>query len=117
METVKKVATLAVAIVIGYFLYSYFMMPADEQYYEVEETDIPAYLLPSIPDSCSSDAQNFEKAIYGHGSHQASFAQRNRAHRKFESCLKESGFSDAEIRGIIEQLENKIKGYLIQDGY
>ncbi len=116
MDVLKKIVTLIAVMVAGYFLYQYFIITPEEESYE-EEDAIPAYMLPSIPEACQPKVQKLEKAIYGHGSHQASAAQLNRTHRELESCLRDSGFSDAEIRGTIEQIRIKVQGYLRQDGY
>jgi len=116
MDVLKKFVTLIIVMAVGYFLYQYFITTPDEEYYEEEEA-IPAYALPSIPETCQPKVKKLEKAIYAHGSHQASAAQLNRTHRELESCLKDSGFSDAERRGTIEQIRIKVQGYLSQDGY
>ena len=75
--TLKKLVTLIAVSVAGFFLYHYFIPPSEEEYCEAEEI-IPAHKLPSVPETCQSKVQEFKKAIYGHGSHQASAAQLNR---------------------------------------
>ncbi len=116
MDALKKLVTLIIVIAAGYFLYHFFVATPDTEYDETEET-IPAYALPSIPETCQSNVQELEKAIYGHGSHQSSAGHLNIAHRELESCLREAGFSEAEISGTVEQIKIKIQGYLKKDGY
>lgn len=70
---------------------------------------------PPIPDECQSDASTAENAMYGAQNHQVSFAQRNRAVRKFQSCLREQGFSDPEVEAAIEARKEKVRRYLKMD--
>jgi len=115
MESLKKVAILVVFVVAGYFLVQFVMGDSEYEGYEEEET-ISADSLPEIPEGCTSSVENLEKAIYGHQTGRASAAQKSKAYGKLMSCLSDAGFSDAEVRGTIEQIENKIRGYLEQDG-
>jgi hypothetical protein len=60
--------------------------------------------------------ENLENAIYGAASGRVSFAQRNLAYRKFQSCLRDAGFSDHQIKGTVTEIEERVKRYLKQDG-
>jgi hypothetical protein len=123
METFKKILILIIALVVGYFVYVNFFADStedvddeDSQTYESGEA-IPSGELPPIPDSCKRQETNLENAIYGAGTHQSSIAQRNNAARAFEKCLKDAGFSQAEIDGTIAQVQQKVARLLKQDGY
>lgn len=75
----------------------------------------PTIDSPPIPEECQSDASTAENAMYGAQNHQVSFAQRNRAVRKFQSCLREQGLSDAEIEAALEAKKEKVRRYLKMD--
>ena len=57
--------------------------------------------LPPIPEGCEEFGGKLANAFYGHETGQVSFAQRNQADRKFQSCLKDSGFSDVQISNAV----------------
>jgi len=81
-----------------------------------EERRVPDALeSPPIPDECQADASTAENAMYGAQNHQVSFAQRNRAVRKFQSCLRDQGFSDQEVEAALEARKEKVRRYLKMD--
>ncbi len=119
----KKLIVLVVLVVAGYFAYQHVYLAQQEtaaveeeesssvesEYY-VADPDAP------IPEGCQSLATNLENAIYGHATGRASFSQRNSAYRKFKSCLRAEGLSDVQIDSTVKRLEDRVQGYLKQDG-
>jgi hypothetical protein len=123
MEKVKKIIILIVLVVIGYFAYVNFFASTDDDVsdetngtYEASEAT-PADQLSPIPDSCQTQAKNFENAIYGAATGQSSFAQRNNASRVFAQCLSDAGFSEAQIQGTIAQIQQRVDGLAKKDGH
>ena len=117
----KQLVILVALVVAGYFSYQQFFSTPQQENASEEDVSIDSGSfsidqLPPIPGNCEGPAKNLENAIYGSGSGQVSFAQRNTAYRKFQSCLRDAGFSTPQINGTIAEIENRVKGYLNQDG-
>ena len=117
----KQLIFLVCLAVIGYFAYQHFFIaPQQEVATEEEDTSLDSGSfsfdqLPPTPDNCKGLAKNLENAIYGSASARVSFAQRNMTYRKFQSCLRDAGFSDSEIDGTIAEIESRVEGYLKHD--
>jgi len=117
----KQLVVLIILAAGGYFVYQHFF--STPQKAAVMEESVPAEnkslstgQLPPIPANCEALAKNLENAIYGAESGQVSFAQRNSAARKFRSCLREAGFSDAQINVSVTEIEERVKRYRGRDG-
>lgn len=99
----KNLIFLLVLGVAGYFSYQHLVIPwLDGQ--TPAEPVAEAY-LPPIPPECEGKSKDMADAIYGRDIGRVSVAQLNRATRIFQTCLKNAGFSDAEVNGTY----NKVK--------
>ncbi len=111
MEKLKNLAILVVVIVIGYFGYQHFFAGAAMDNEDAEEEYIVTTDIPPVPAGCESMVSDVENAVYGARTGQVSVAQRNRIYGTFTDCLMEQGFSKAEVRGVLAQIEDKISKY------
>ncbi len=110
----KQLIVLVVMVVAGYFAYQHFSTPpqqeaATEEEASIDSGSVSTETLPPIPEHCAESARNLESAMYGASFGQVSLAQRNMAYRKLLSCLREAGFSDSRINGIIAEIEKRAK--------
>lgn len=118
----KKLILIVVLVVAGYFAYQHFYVaPQEEAVVEEEAAPVDSSTFyhepaPPIPEACKTLAKNLENAIYGNQTGQVSFAQRNTAYRKLQSCLRAEGLSGSDMERVIKELETRVKGYLNQDG-
>ncbi len=110
----KQLIILVVMVIAGYFAYQHFSTPPQQEAAREEEASIGSGSLstepaPPIPEHCAESAKNLESAMYGASFGQVSQAQRNMAYRKLLSCLREAGFSDSQINGIVAEMEKRAK--------
>ena len=118
----KKLIILVLLLVAGFAYYRYYQgdwaetAALEEQNNEVGEEGSSMNGLAAIPDSCQSVSKTVDNALYGYQTSEVSVAQRNTAVRKFMSCLRDAGLSDAEIEEIMNAKNAKIKRYLEIDG-
>ena len=99
---------LALIGVAGYFAYQYFVVPWLQGDPPAEPT-AQAY-LPPVPEECEGKSRDMADAIYGRDIGRVSVAQLNRATRVFQTCLKNAGFSDAEINGTYDKIKAEVMG-------
>lgn len=119
----KKLIILVVLVVAGYFAYQHFYIAPQEEAVmeETEEADaVTDYNYntesqPALPEGCQTLATTLENAIYGNKTGEVSFAQRNKAYREFKSCLRAEGFSGDQIDTAVNEIEDRVEGYLNQD--
>lgn len=117
----SRFAWILVLIVLGIAFYQHFYGDADEEDNTAElakEADrevIAEVNAPPVPESCQSEAKAAENALYGAANHQVSFAQRNRALRQFQACLRNEGFSDDQVEAATTAKKKKVKRYLKMD--
>ncbi len=117
----KKIILLIIVVAGLYFAYQNYYHGSQEDVVEDTETkaDTASYSQPQntdLPASCQALAKNLENALYGSATGQVSFGQRNTAYRKLRSCLRDEGFSNAQIEDAIKGIESRTKRYLEQDG-
>ncbi len=112
----KQLIILVILVVAGYFAYQHFFSePQQETATEEEDGSDSIDELPAIPGKCERPAKDLQNAMYGAASGEVSAAQRNTAEKKFRSCLRSADFTDAQIRGAVAEIEERVKGYLEQD--
>jgi hypothetical protein len=72
--------------------------------------EIPPEDLPSIPDECSRESNILDNALFGaYTSAKVSQMQITRVTNQFAECLKNSGLSRAEVKGIIDNKKKTIQ--------
>ena len=117
----SRFAWIAVLIVLGIAFYNHFQGDdaeegsPEEKRAEVEEVLLKRGAIPPLPEGCRAASEAADNALYGAANHRVSFAQRNRAVRIFQSCLRDEGFSDQQVDGALAEKIEKIKGYLKVD--
>ena len=102
----KNLIVLAVIGVAGYFIFQNFISPALQEYAPAEPAS--REYLPPVPGECEGKGKNMADAIYGHDIGRVSFAQVNHSTRSFQTCLKNAGFSNAEINGIYDKIKEEV---------
>ena len=104
----KNLVFLIVLGVAGYFTYQYFIVP----WLDSKAPDEPTAreYLPPIPGECEDKGKTLGDAIYGHDIGRVSFTQVNHATRSFQTCLKNGGFSDADINGTYDKIKEEVLG-------
>jgi len=109
----RQLIILVVMAIAGYFAYQHFSTPPQQEAAKegasIDSGSVSTETQPPIPEHCAESATNLESAIYGASFGQVSLAQRNMAQRKLLSCLREAGFSDSRINGIIAEMEKRAK--------
>lgn len=118
----KKAIIIVILIVAGFAYYRFYQGDrAETAYLEEPDSQVAQEVLssdglPAIPESCQSVSKSVDNALYGYQTSEVSVAQRNTTVRKFMSCLRDAGLTDAEIEGIMGAKHAKIKRYLEMDG-
>lgn len=116
----KNIIVLLLIVGAGYAGYRYLYLPSsNETSQEANSSDTNfnvSVFVPDTPTQCRQQEKDLENGIYGSDSGRVSFAQRNTAYRTFKSCLRHEGFTDAEVDGKVAAIEERVKGYLKQDG-
>ena len=106
----KQVIILIILVVVGYFAYQHFFSAPQQETTTEDDVSIDSgSQLPPLPEDCERLAKTLEDAIYGSAIGRVSFAQRNRAYRKLQSCLQDADFSDSEINDTIAEIEERVK--------
>jgi len=91
----KKVVFLAVLAAVGYFAYQSFLIPWLEDYAPAEPAS--GQNLPPLPDVCRAKGGIVEDAILDRKSGKISDVLLDQYTLRFKTCLKNAGFSDADI--------------------
>jgi hypothetical protein len=117
----SRFAWVVLLIVLGIAFYHHFYGDADEEdntaeiAREAERAVIADVNAPPVPESCQGEANAAENALYGAANHRVSFAQRNRALRQFQACLRNEGFSDDQVEAATAAKKEKVRRYLKMD--
>ena len=105
----KNLIILAVIAAAGYFAYQKFWVPqAHQESTSAVQASAPDF-LPPVPGECEGKGSTMKDAIYGYDIGRVSVAQLNFATRSFQSCLRDSGFSAAEINGTVDAMKEDVK--------
>ena len=105
----KNLIILAVIVAAGYFAYQKFWNGTSDHGPGTEAAALSPAFLPPVPGECESKGSTMKDAIYGYDIGRVSVAQLNFATRSFQSCLRDSGFSDAEINGTVDAMKEDVK--------
>jgi len=117
----SRFAWIIILIALGIAFYNHFQGDAaNEGSTEVTRIRVDEAVRhdgesPPIPESCEAASKTAENAMYGAAEHQVSFAQRNRAVRIFQSCLREEGLTDRQVQRAMAAKEEKVRRYLEMD--
>ncbi len=101
----KNFIYLAVLVAVGYFAYQYFLIPWLDDVVPVESTNDEN--LPPIPDVCRVKGKIVEDAIYDRKLGKISDVLLDQYILRFQTCLKNAGFSDADIDGTYEKTKER----------
>ncbi|MGI9569118.1 MAG: hypothetical protein ACR2PH_05125 [Desulfobulbia bacterium] len=101
----KKLIFLAVLLAIGYFTYQYFIIPWLDEFAPAES--ITNGNLPPIPDTCTVKGRIVEDAIYDRKIGKISDVLLDHYKLRFQTCLENAGFSDADVKGTYENLKER----------
>ena len=113
----KNLICVAILAAAGYGGYQYFYLPSQEpSQEEAPSTSGTSTYVPEVPEECQGKAREYENGVYSADSPRTSFAQRNYAERAFMTCLKDSGFSDQQVNAKLAEMEERVKGWVQQDG-
>ena len=104
----KNIFLIVILAVAGYFAYQHVIVPWLEGNAPAEPTAVD--YLPPIPPECEGKSKDMADAIYGRDIGRVSVAQLNRATRIFQTCLKNNGFSDADINGTYDKIKAEVLG-------
>lgn len=93
----------------GYVAYQYYNESRTETSAEPADAGTASYgYVPPIPAECEAKAGTMGDAIYGYDIGRVSVAQLNFATRSLQSCLRDAGFSDAEINAAYDAIKNDV---------
>lgn len=112
----KNLILIIILAIAGYYAYQYFYVPAQESTVEDSSPGGMDTYVPPVPEACQDKAREYENGVYSADSPRTSFAQRNYAKRAFMTCLKDAGFSDEQVGAKLTETEEKVKGWVKQDG-
>jgi hypothetical protein len=99
----KKVVFLICLVSIGYFAYQYFLIPWLDDFAPAESS--VGKNLPPVPDVCRVKGKIVEDAIHDRKSGKISDTLFDQYKLRFETCLKNAGFSDADRDGTYEKIK------------
>ena len=106
----KKLIFFTVLLTVGYFAYQYFIIPWLADLAPAES--ITDDNLPSIPDTCRVKGKIVEDAIIDRKSGKISDVLLNQYTVRFQTCLKNAGFSDADAEGTYERIKKRAENRL-----
>ena len=96
---------LAVLAAGGYFAYQYFLIPWLDDFAPAESTT--SVNLPAIPDGCRVKGKMVEDGIYDRKVGKISDALLDQYTIRFKTCLKNAGFSAADIDGTYARIRDR----------
>jgi hypothetical protein len=71
---------------------------------------IPSEELPPVPEACFGLSNQYSQALMAaHSSVEASQAQITTIASQFAHCMEEAGLSEAEVRGIVKNIEKTVR--------
>lgn len=101
----KKLVFLAVLLTIGYFAYQYFLVPWLDDFAPAESNT--SENLPPIPDVCRVKGTIVEDGIYDRKIGKISDVLLDQYTLRFQTCLENAGFSDADIVGTYQKMKER----------
>lgn len=101
----KKLILLAVLLAVGYFAYQNFIIPWLDEFAPPES--VTDGNLPPIPDACRVKGKIVEDAIYDRGTGKISAVLLDQYRLRFQNCLENAGFSDADIDGTYLKIKKR----------
>ena len=101
----KKMVFLAVLVAVGYFAYQYFLIPWLDDFAPAESTT--GKNLPPIPDACRLKGKIVEDGIYDRKKGKISDVLLDQYTLRFQTCLTNAGFSNADIDGTYEKIKER----------
>jgi hypothetical protein len=105
----KALIFAVILVAAGYFAYQYYNESLTETSSEPGGDGAASYgYVPPIPAECEGKAGNMGDALYGYDIGRVSVAQLNFATRSFQSCLRDAGFSDAEINAAYDTIKEDV---------
>ena len=99
----KNLFFLAVLLAVGYVTYQYFIIPWLDDFAPAES--ITDDNLPPIPDTCRVKGKIAEDAIIDRKLGKISDVVLNQYTSRFQTCLKNEGFSDADAEETYEKIK------------
>ena len=72
---------------------------------------IPPEELPPVPESCAALSNEYSQALIAlaHSSVEVSQVQVTKIAGQFAHCLEDAGLSEAEVRGIVKNIEKTVR--------
>ena len=104
-EILKNLILLAILLAIGYFTYHYFIIPWLDDFAPAESTT--GEYLPTIPDECRVKGKILEDAIHDRELGKISPVLLDQYKLRFQTCLKNAGFSDADAEETYERIKGR----------
>ena len=101
----KNLILLTILLAIGYFTYQNFIIPWLDDFAPAESTT--GENLPPVPDACRVKGGIVEDAIYDRKSGKISDVLLDQYKLRFETCLKNAGFSEADVDGTFENINQR----------
>ena len=101
----KNLIFVAVLLAVGYFTYQYFIIPWLDDFAPAESTT--GDNLPLIPDTCRVKGKIAEDAIYDRKIGKISTVLLDQYTLRFQTCLKNAGFSDADAEGTYAKIKER----------
>lgn len=106
----KNIIMLAIVAVAGYFGYQYYLSSSTPETAKVsgDSGSASSVYVPPVPTECEGKGRTMGDAIYGYDIGRVSVSQLNFATRSFQSCLRDAGFSDAEINATYDTIKEDV---------
>ena len=101
----KKLIFLVFLVAVGYFAYQYFLIPWLDDFAPAESTT--GENLPPIPDACRLKGKIVEDGIYDRKIGKISDVLLEQYTLRFQNCLTNAGFSNADIDGTYEKMKER----------
>ncbi|MFC1831146.1 hypothetical protein ACFL0S_03900 [Thermodesulfobacteriota bacterium] len=101
----KNLILGAVLLAVGYVTYHYFIVPWLDDFAPAESTINES--LPPIPDVCRVKGTIVEDGIHDRKIGKISDVLLEQYKVRFQTCLKNAGFSDADIDGTYEKIKER----------
>ena len=99
----KNLIFLAVLFAAGYFTYQYFIIPWLDDFAPAELNN--GDNLPPIPNECRVKGELVEDGINDRKLGKISTVMLDQYTLRFQTCLKNAGFSDADVEGTYEKIK------------
>jgi len=95
-----------VAIVSAIFIVGAAFMGCDSS----KKEGIPPEELPPVPEACAALSNEYSQALaLAHSSVEVSQVQIRKVASQFAHCLEDAGLSEAEVRGIVKNIEKTVR--------